>query len=589
MSHNTSSLPQKFIYNFYMSPIESSICIDILDVFACAYPQRLCAAALQGLVNRAGPRIFLDYGIYDDPQARRTNEVFLDDAIWFGKYRALLGNQDQHNLDYYRQAHGFETRAAASLEALVEKYNGQLQGCAVWDASMPDTANVALMLSAQEDLLPVEAGMLAWAESLGLPVRHDLRGRWTDRIALYTWAFEHLFPACKAGWVACMEPGWERPEFVDFLVQHKVFTYSLGSKSGGLGDTLLLLLAFGPAGLREVLFNLRLDGAVRKLGLALQGWKSPETRLATQILRTVKADPYPTIFGWHTRRDDELAFMLHLSANGLRLVPAHLAGNFSFHAQVKPLAELEEKKKTFTTGTQGHKEEQEPVDPQGIYLTFTLSDGDQLMMMSTGEMGSWYSPLRGSVAFNWETQPLLVELAPALFEKYARSATPNDCLVAGPSGAGYIVPPLAPDLPAYLRETRRVCQQAGIQTITFYVGDPPARVLRTLGEHSEGLAGWLGGYAVLGRTPMAKTGSAMFLSNQWPTLPHLWDSAADLLEGVRRLMEAPGARPRFIGVHLFAYRTTLADVVQFAATLNDPHVHIVRADTFLHAAESYTH
>ena len=76
----------------------------------------------------------------------------------------------------------------------------------------------------------------------------------------------------------------------------------------------------------------------------------------------------------------------------------------------------------------------------------------------------------------------------------------------------------------------------------------------------------------------------MFVANRWPTLPHLWDSAEDLLAGVRKLVNAAGARPRFIGVHLFAYRTTLEDVIQFAQSLDQEYVHIVRGDTFLRLA-----
>jgi hypothetical protein len=127
------------------------------------YSQCICAAALQGLLNRRGPTLFLDYGIYDDPNARRANEVFLDNKLWFGKYRDLVGDQDQRNLEYYRQAHGFQSRSVASLDELVRKYHKRLNGCVLWDMEMPDTANIALMLAAHEDLIPVEAGMEVWA------------------------------------------------------------------------------------------------------------------------------------------------------------------------------------------------------------------------------------------------------------------------------------------------------------------------------------------------------------------------------------------------------------------------------------------
>ena len=544
--------------------------IELLDVSALPYEKRLCAAALQGLVNRVGPRLFLDYGIYDDPLARRTNEVFLDDELWYGKFREQLGNQDQHNLDYYRQAHGLQVQAIASLEEAIRQQRDLLNGLVIWEAGMADTANIALMLAAQENLLVVEAGMLDWAEPFGLAVRHDLRGRWRERVSLYEWAFAELFPKCKPGFAACVEPGWGRPEFVDYLVQNQIFTYSLSSKAGNLGDTILLLLAFGPAWLREVIFGLGLDGPLRRLGLALMGKKSAEARLGNRIQRAVQAKPYPTLFGWHTRRDDELAFMLQLSANGLRLAPSHLAGNFSFHSRVLPLG------MPARTATQLPE-----LDPQGIYLTFTLSDGDQLMMMNSGELGNWYSPTRGKVPFNWETQPLLVELAPALLEKYARTATPNDCLVAGPSGAGYIIPPLAPDLPAYLAESRRVCQQAGLDVITFYVPDPPRRVLRQLKGHSQGLAGYLAGYGCLQRRLQVRLGGVMFITNQWPPVARIADSAEQVLAGVRQLIASKRERPGFIAIHLFAYRTSLADIAQFAEEIQDEHIHVVRGDVFL--------
>ena len=82
--------------------------IFVLDVSTLSFSGRVCAAALQGLVNRKGATLYLDYGFYDDPSARRTNEEFIDDENWFGKYRAFLGNQDEHNIEYYRKRHGFD-------------------------------------------------------------------------------------------------------------------------------------------------------------------------------------------------------------------------------------------------------------------------------------------------------------------------------------------------------------------------------------------------------------------------------------------------------------------------------------------------
>ncbi len=550
--------------------------IQVIEVASLPYDRKLCAAALQGIVNRDDPRVFLDYGIYDDPAARRTNEVFLDDGIWFGKYREMIGNQDRRNLEYYRAEHGMTASAPVDLETLVRRHASALKGCVVWDPGFPDTANIAIMLAAQRSLLPVSSIMTDWATGLGLPVVENLCGRFADRVELYSWCFKHLFPGSREGVIACVEPGWQRPEFADYLVQQGIFTYSLAGSAKNPGSVLLLLLAFGPAWLRETIYALRLDAPLRRLGLKLMGWKSAEARLANTIQRSVKASPYPTIYGWHTCRDDELSFMLQLSANGLRLVPSHIAGNFSFHGSVRPL------------GSEPAAMPPMPApDPDGVYCTFTLSDGDQLMMMNTGELGNWHCRSRGGIAFNWEVQPLLAEIAPALLEKYRRSATPNDCLIAGPSGAGYVVPPLVPDLPAYLRETSRICGRAGINVVTSYVADPPRRVVKHLVRHKGGLLGYLCGYATIHRSPRTLYRDTVLIANQSPAVSEIAFSADDLLESVRRLIEKPGPHPRFIGIHLFAYRTGIDDVAAFLRRLNNPHVHVVRADVFLMAAREY--
>jgi hypothetical protein len=290
----------------------------------------------------------------------------------------------------------------------------------------------------------------------------------------------------------------------------------------------------------------------------------------------VVSKTYPTIFGWHTQRDDELAFMFQLSSNGMRLVPSHLAGNFSFHAK---LPSSGTKQKPHTTY---HK-----LDPQGIYLTFTLSDGDQLMMMHTGELGNWYSPLRGRIAFNWETQPLLTEIAPALMEKFISTATEKDCLIAGPSGAGYIVPPLAPKLDIYTKESARVCEQVGIDVVTTYVADPPARISRILADQKGGLKGYLAGYAVVTRAPMQLIRDTPIIANKLPTVDQIWLPTEDLLEKVNEEISNQKTFPVFIGVHLFAYRNTYDDIVHFVDQIQNDHVHVVRGDEFLDLARQH--
>jgi len=555
--------------------------ITIIDVSRLGYAERLIATSLQGLVNRVGPRLFISFGIYDDPEARRTNENFLPDEIWQKKFRPFVGNQDEHNLAYYRTRYHL-IEQTLGLEEAVKSFREVIMGVVIWDPDFLDTINIALMLAGLENLLVVHPDRAAWAhDELGVEIKHDLCRRWTDRVELYEWAFQELFPRCKEGCIACVEPGWHRPEFTDYLVQNRIFTYSLTSAAPTrlfkLGQTLLLLLVGGPFGLRNVLFDLHMNGIVKRLAMWLMGLGSHETRLANRIQGAVQPKPYPTIFGWHTCRDDELAFMLLLSANNLRLIPSHLAGNFSFHGQLPARVEFQQEHATLENFQLEDK----------IYLTFTLSDGDQLVLMDTAELGNWRREERGKVPFNWETQPLLVELAPALLGQYYQTRSSSDYLIAGPSGAGYIIPPLNTDLKRYLDQTSQVCGRVDVRVFTPYIGDPPKRLISEYGKMSGDFLGFIGGYAHFGRTPMTLTHEKAFLAYTWPYFMNVWDESEQVLEAVRKQIEAPGSLPRFVSAHLFAYKTTITDVYNFVQTLDPQQVKVVRADEFVLAAKQF--
>lgn len=556
--------------------------VEVLDVSRLDYPGQVCAAAVQGIVNRHGPRLLLDWGIYDDERARRTNEVFLPEEVWRAKYRNYIKRQDLENLKYYRKKYQFKTERITKIDSVIKSHGGLFRGAVVWDPEFPDSVNIALMLASTMGLLVITPDRVEWANRLGFPVIEDLRGRWTDRAKCYAWAFERLFARCAPGKIACIEPGWERPEFLDYAVQNKIFIYSLAARGEGAlysaGRMLLLLLIGGPVGLRNFIFNLRLDRAVRALAVFLMGARSPELRLGTRLQRAVQADPFPTIFGWHTRRDDEFCFMAQLSANGLRLVPSHLSSNFSFHSKLPARGAL----------AQRHASpEKVKLERDKIYLCFTLSDGDQLVLNNTAQLGNWRRRERGMVPFNWETQPLLAEIAPALLEFYFETMKEKDYLLAGPSGAGYVIPPILKNRRKYLEISVNACARAGIRAATSYIGDPPMRVVREHAAARGGFLGYLAGYLHFGRTPVYSIKGMPFIANRVPHLDHIADGSEETLAEVRRVIESIDKTPAFVGVHLFAYRTTITDVYRFVKTLDPNKVKAVKADELLVASAEY--
>lgn len=80
-----------------------------------------------------------------------------------------------------------------------------------------------------------------------------------------------------------------------------------------------------------------------------------------------------------------------------------------------------------------------------IYVTFTFGEGDNLQYDQNHMRYLWEDPARGKVPINWTSSPLLYDAAPAILNYYWSTATENDQLVAGPSGAGYFSPQVWPE------------------------------------------------------------------------------------------------------------------------------------------------
>ncbi|GAB3423673.1 GxGYxYP domain-containing protein [Flindersiella endophytica] len=110
-----------------------------------------------------------------------------------------------------------------------------------------------------------------------------------------------------------------------------------------------------------------------------------------------------------------------------------------------------------------------PVPPleNKIYVTFTMSEGDNLQYNEHRLRQLWDDPGRGSVPINWSTSPLLLDAAPNFLSHFQRTATANDLLIAGPSGAGYIYPTPWPDdtFGKYTAQTSKYMKATGMDIV----------------------------------------------------------------------------------------------------------------------------
>jgi len=89
------------------------------------------------------------------------------------------------------------------------------------------------------------------------------------------------------------------------------------------------------------------------------------------------------------------------------------------------------------------------------------------------------------------------------------------------------------------------------------------------------------------RAPQQLLQGTPIIANQFPRVDQIWLDAKDLLAKIHEEISNITDTPVFIGIHLFAYRTTYADIVQFRNEIQNDHVHILRADDFLELARQH--
>jgi len=105
-----------------------------------------------------------------------------------------------------------------------------------------------------------------------------------------------------------------------------------------------------------------------------------------------------------------------------------------------------------------------------VYLTLTVGEGDNIQYCQRRMRNIWDDPARGRVPVNWTVSPLLADIGPALLAYYQNTATDNDLLIAGPSGAGYTYPGSWPEssLDAYTALTGRFLRRTGMDLVYAY-------------------------------------------------------------------------------------------------------------------------
>ncbi len=215
-----------------------------------------------------------------------------------------------------------------------------------------------------------------------------------------------------------------------------------------------------------------------------------------------------------------------------------------------------------------------------VYVTLTVMEGDNVQYDQHRMRTIWDHPDRGKVPTNWTIDPLLADLAPAMFSYYQRTATADDLLIAGPSGGGYTYPGAWPadEIDDFTRMTGDYLRRTGMDVIHVFnniqgtwtpltdaIGASYARNTGALGV----ILAWEKGSTV--STP----GGLPVVTDYSPG-----GQPADYLAGLKaEIADWDGSAPMFIACQIPAWVWTPAEIAQLASLLDDP-FRVVRGDTF---------
>ena len=606
--------------------------LDAADLSSLDGDHQGLLVSLQGIVNRKQPRLYFYWG------------------------------SDPTNLEWLKTINVPYSLTTKPL-SLIQKYRSEIAGAIVFDPNVPDTINLATTLAGIHGAVIATADLAA---QYRFPIVEDLRGRFTTKIEVYTYALNTVYPQVtkrlvtaigpsstqqvanvpwttllkvsapvtdasnKAtytvdltsflsggpsvyvryqdaypndGWgpsvsqvtvtadgatIASFQPGTsaEQPFLFDpdssqvasggwrFADGNNYFIYKFTPPAGTRSLTLstvmwneYLLTATNTQPSFQVVNALFRDYIVATAAPVF--WLDPnvadEAALFAQILQAMQPNiPY---LGWFPN-GDEMSGVTLCAQNSTSVVAADVFFNASvFSGLQAPIRTTQPPAPT-------------PALANKIYLSLTMVEGDNAQYDQHRMRQMWDDPTRGQVPLGWSISVLLRDLAPSILSYYQRTQTPNDLLVAGPSGAGYTYPVMWPSstLPAFMQRSGAYMQRTGMLSLFAYNRDNStdvplsASLVDLYKSNVPGLQGIIYNY---------ESSSAASMIDGVPVATLI--GVNDTQSGINQLNAVAqswtGAAPLFVAAGLESWNMMPSDAKTLVSSLGSEFV-VVRPDVF---------
>lgn len=310
--------------------------------------------------------------------------------------------------------HNLTHLTAASGFVALQDYETNVTGLVVYDTNLWDTLNVATTIAGVKNELMCDAALLPTLTNApyNLTIKDDLRGMFTTKDQAYEYLYTNYWSQCTHRLMGGLETNnfWY---LRDYLVATKCATVWIDPTASSADAATLASFVTNMTAMNGV------------------------------------------YIGWWPNEGGDLQW---IATYGIPVMASDLFDNATVYGGV-------------TTNISIPAIPPAPPLQNKIYVSVTLSDGDNVQYMQHTMYMQWGTSARGTVPIGWTVQPLLADFDPEMLNYFSTTASTNDCLVTGPSGAGYtrINYWSAANITNYAKASNYYLQRTGIRLATIWL------------------------------------------------------------------------------------------------------------------------
>lgn len=433
-----------------------------------------------------------------------------------------LNRREAEGRSTWLDLHKLSCKDISGYDAIL-KYRASFTGLVVTDPEQPHTLNLATTIAGVKNELICDPSLLATLTNApyNVPIVDDLRGKFADKYEVYRYLYKNFWPQCT----------------------HRVFA-GMGPKLHGH--------------LRDYLISVK----------AATVWLGPGIPEDAELLRSFVSQMPPVggvYMGWWPGEGDGLEW---IARYGIPVLASDFFCNGTVFSGVPRAINIPEIPPP-------------PPLENKVYVALILSDGDNIQYMQHAMKKDWGNSVRGTIPIGWTSSPLAVDMDPVMLDYYWSTATTNDCLVSGPSGAGYAhINHWSPDnLAAFTKVSAPYLQRAGLRVITIWdkVNDKVARSFATNCPNLLGLTDQSGTYSKVNLGLRTIRLTPTYTSTVHEMISWISDAAASW----------NGSAPLFIAAQSDVWNIGPSDLAKVARALDPKKYKLVRPDQLFMLANSY--